>query len=242
MRSINILVPVYNEERRLDRGIRITKKFTDKYMRDVDIRLTIVDNASVDRTEEIAKRLASEFSNVDYIRIQEKGVGAAFRAGVRENSSEVVGYMDVDLSTDLYHLLDMKKIFERNPKVMMVNASKQARGAKTIGRPPIRNLTSKGLTFIMKAALGMKASDAICGFKFFRKDFVESLIRKSDRSENGWFFLIELLIRAERSKGIVAELPVVYRERAGGHVNVIKQIKDYLRNIKKLRRTLKNGI
>ncbi len=242
MHSINILFPVYNEENRLERGIRTTKTYIEKALGDVDISLTIVDNASTDKTQEIAEKLSQEIPGVSYLRIQEKGVGAAFRAGVRENKAEIVGYMDVDLSTDLKALYVMKRVFEEHPEVMMVNASKQAKGSKTIGRAWYRNLTSKGLTLVMKAGLSMKASDAICGFKFFRKEFVEELIKESDTSENGWFFIIELLIRAERSEGKVVELPVIYTEEEGGHVDVVKQTADYLRNIKKLRRTLKHGI
>lgn len=238
MQSMNILFPVYNEEARLERGIRTTKKYIQTALKDVDITLTIVDNASKDRTQEIAERLCEELTGVKYLRIEEKGVGAAFRAGIRENRAEIVGYMDVDLSTDLRALYVTKRIFEEHPEVMMVNASKQAKKSRTIGRAWYRNLTSKGLTLAMKAGLGMKASDAICGFKFFRKGFVEDLIAQSDTSENGWFFIIELLIRAERSKGKVAELPVVYTEAEGGHVDVVKQTADYLKNIRKLRRTL----
>ena len=242
MHSINILFPVYNEEARLEKGIRTTENYIATCLSDVDITLTIVDNASADRTGEVAQRLTEEFSNVHYIRIPEKGVGAAFRAGIQENEAEIVGYMDVDLSTDLKALYVTKRVFEEHPEVMMVNASKQAKKSKTIGRAWYRNVTSKGLTLVMKAALGMKASDAICGFKFFRKDFVEELIKASDCSENGWFFIIELLIRAERSGKKVAELPVIYREAEGGHVDVVKQTADYLKNIKKLRRTFTHGI
>ena len=234
MHSINILFPVYNEENRLEQGIRRTKEYISKALRDVDIALTIVDNASTDKTDEIPE--------LSYIRIQEKGVGAAFRAGVAKSAADIVGYMDIDLSTDLRALYVMKRVFEDRPEVMMVNASKQAKGSKTIGRSALRNLTSKGLTMVMKAGLGMKATDAICGFKFFRRDFVQELIYQADTSENGWFFIIELLIRAERSGQKIVELPVVYTEAEGGHVDVAKQTADYLKNIKKLRRTLKHGI
>ena len=239
MNSINILFPVYNEEDRLERGIRTTKNYIETVLKDVPVTLTVVDNASADRTQEIAERLCEELPGVRYLRIEEKGVGAAFRAGVRENQAEIVGYMDVDLSTDLRALYVMKRVFEEHPEVMMVNASKQAKKSRTIGRAWYRNLTSKGLTLAMKAGLGMRASDAICGFKFFRKGFVEELIAESDASENGWFFIIELLIRAERSEGVVVELPVVYTEAEGGHVNVVKQTADYLKNIRKLRKTLR---
>jgi len=90
----------------------------------------------------------------------------------------------------------------------------------------------------MKSRLHMQSQDAICGFKCFRKEFVEDLIRQSDTTENGWFFIIELLIRAERSGKEIIELPVRYTEEEGGHVNVIKQTLDYLRNIEKLRRNI----
>ncbi len=236
--NINILFPVYNEENRLERGIRTTYEFIQKYLKDIPYQMTIVDNASVDKTREIAQRLEEEIDVVKYIHLDEKGVGAAFRAGVQDNTFDIVGYMDVDLSTDLRHLISVISIFESEPEIMVVNGSKQAPGAKTIGRKWYRNLTSKGLTMVMKARLKMKQSDAICGFKFFRKECVEELIQQSDSSENGWFYIIELIIRAERNNIKIVELPVRYKEEEGGHVNVVKQTADYLKNIEKLRRTL----
>lgn len=242
MHSIEIIFPVYNEEKRLEQGIRRAKAYVDRRFPDVDIRFTIVDNASTDHTMEAAAKLCRAFPDLTYIRIPEKGVGCAFRAGVRQSRSEIVGYMDIDLSTDLRALYVMKRVFEDHPEVGMVNASKQAKKSKTIGRPWYRNLTSRGLTLAMKAGLGMRASDAICGFKFFRKELLDRLIAQSDQSENGWFFIIELLVRAERSGFKVCELPVVYKEAEGGHVNVVRQSADYLKNIIKLRRTLHHGI
>ena len=242
MLSFNILFPVYNEENRLEEGITKTLQFLEEEMPDEDIRLTIVDNASFDRTEQIARRLEETYEKVSYLRIAEKGVGAAFRAGAAENEADIIGYMDVDLSTDLRTLRIMRKIFATRPYVMMVNASKQAKKSITIGRSPLRQLTSKGLTFVMKAALNMQASDAICGFKFFRREFLKSLMLQADETENGWFYIIELLIRAERSGARVEEVPVIYTEVEGGHVNVIRQSADYVKNISKLRRRLKHGI
>ena len=240
--QINILFPVYNEEKRLERGITQTVAFLERFVvpneTDFSYQLTIVDNASQDATEQIAKQLVSKYENVRYIRIAEKGVGAAFRAGIAANTAEITGYMDVDLSTDLRHLLQVIRLFEEDADLCMINGSKQAKGARTIGRKWYRNVTSKGLTLVMKSRLHMQSQDAICGFKFFRKEFVEDLIRQSDTTENGWFFIIELLIRAERSGKEIIELPVRYTEEEGGHVNVIKQTLDDLRNIEKLRRNI----
>lgn len=235
----NILFPVYNEEQRLEDGITATVMFAEKYMPDFDFEINIVDNGSVDKTAEIAGALSERFERVHFISINEKGVGAAFRAGAKRNTSDIIGYMDVDISTDLRHLITVRNIFEENDDIMMINASKQAPGSKVIGRKWYRNITSKGLTIAMKAGLKMKSSDAICGFKFFRKDFLEQLISQTDSTENGWFYIIELLIRAERSGCSIVELPVLYKEAEGGHVDVAKQTIDYLKNIDDLRRKLK---
>ncbi len=235
----NILFPVYNEENRIENGITKTIEFTKKHMPNFECEFTIVDNGSTDNTKEIALELEKKYEKVKYICIEQKGVGAAFRAGARQNDCEIIGYMDIDLSTDLRYLLSVRNIFEDSEEIMMVNASKQAKGARTIGRKWYRNVTSKGLTLLMKTGLNMKSTDAICGFKFFRKDFLERLMCEADDTENGWFYIIELLIRAERSGQKMVELPVVYTEVEGGHVNVVSQTLNYMSNIYKLRGRLK---
>jgi glycosyltransferase involved in cell wall biosynthesis len=56
---LNILLPVYNEELRLERGVRGTVEYLDGH-EDVSYTLTVVDNASDDATGRIARRLACE--------------------------------------------------------------------------------------------------------------------------------------------------------------------------------------
>lgn len=235
MAYLNVLLPVYNEQLRLEAGVRGTIEYFDD-IGEEDYELTIVDNASVDETQAIAERLCEEFSNVHYIRLHEKGVGVAFRAGVAANKSPIVGYMDIDLSTDVKHLLDMLRVFREKPEVGMLNASRWNRSADTRGRKWYRNITSHGLTWLLKLALQMKASDAICGFKFFRKDVVEALIEKADSSENGWFYIIELLLRAERAGYVVYELPVHWEDDYRSTVNVRKVVWNYCTHIVKLRK------
>lgn len=237
---LNILLPVFNEEKRLERGVHETVAYFDSIGFD-DYLLTIVDNASTDQTQTIAEELSKEFPQVQYLRIEEKGVGAAFRKGVKANDAPIVGYMDIDLSTDIKHLRDMLNIFEQNEEVGMVNGSRWAGASDASGRKWYRNITSNGLTWLLKAVLSMQASDAICGFKFFRKDLVEDLIRQADDTENGWFYIIELLIRAEQSGAVVYELPVHWEDDSeNSKVEVIPLVKNYCQQIARLRSNFKN--
>lgn len=236
---LNILFPVYNEEKRLRSGIIATEHYLSVET-DLDYILTIVDNASTDKTEEISRALCEEFpEHVRYIRIAEKGVGAAFRAGVAANERDIVGYMDVDLSTDIRHIPEMYAAFISKPPADMVNASRWSKKSETTGRKFYRNLTSIGLIWLLKFVFGMKASDAICGFKFFRHEVVQSLIEEAGTSTNGWFYLIELLIRAERKNMRVVELPVHWVDDSkNSTVHTVSLIQEYLRQIISLKRRL----
>ena len=235
MLSLDILFPVLNEERRLENGIERTCAYMQKNF-ECDYRLTIVDNGSTDRTEEISRTLCGKYPFVSYLRTEERGVGAAFREGVKENRSDLVGYMDIDLSTDLKHLAEMYRIFETEKDVEIVNASRLNRDSNTTGRKWYRNLTSPGLAFLVRLLFGVKATDIICGFKFFRKETVERLVRETEE-DNGWFYVIEMLIRAERDGIKICELPVTWQDDYDTTVHVGKLIVYYMRNMLRLKRS-----
>jgi hypothetical protein len=103
------------------------------------------------------------------------------------------------------------------------------------GRKWYRNITSYGFIFLLKALLGMKASDAICGFKFFRQEAAKELISESS-NDNGWFFIIEMLIRAERKHMKIVEIPVKWADDPHTKVKVFKLACYYIKQIFRLRR------
>ncbi len=230
---INILFPVLNEESRLRNGIEKTISYIEKIVSDTEWELTIIDNGSTDRTAEISKNLSQTYRNVSYKYIQEKGVGAAFRAGVSSNTCDIVGYMDIDLSTDLEHLSEMDSIFRTDNHVDIVNASRYSKDSVLQGRKWYRNIISYILVIILKILFHMKASDAICGFKFFKKEVAEDLIKESSE-EPGWFFLIEILLRAERKKCVIYELPVKWIYESHTKVRIWKVTLNYIIHIWRL--------
>lgn len=236
MLSINILFPVLNEEKRLKKGIEKTCRYMQENFL-CDYQLTIIDNGSTDHTEVIGRGLSEKYPFVSYVKIREKGVGAALREGVRSNQADIVGYMDIDLSTDIRHLSDMYRVFEKRRDIDIVNASRLNRKSKTVGRKWYRNITSHGLAFLIRAMFGVESTDVICGFKFFRKKAVEKLVERTT-VDNGWFYVIELLIRAEYDGMGIYELPVRWKDDYNTTVHVKKLIIYYIQRIFRLKRTL----
>src|SRR3954454_2018331 len=104
--DVEIVVPVYNEETGLDRSIRRLHRFLHDGF-PFSWRIVIADNASVDATPEIARRLARRLPAVSHLRLEGKGRGRALRAAWSTSPARVVAYMDIDLSTDLRGLLPL---------------------------------------------------------------------------------------------------------------------------------------
>ena len=84
----------------------------------------------------------------------------------------------------------------------------------------------------------MKATDALCGFTFLRKEEAEQLVRESS-NDNGWFYTVEFLIRAERDGMVIYDMPVEWEEDYNTTVKVWKTIKNYLVQIYRLHKALK---
>ncbi len=229
---LTIIFPVLNERLRLESGITRTVEYLDKISFS-DYEIIIVDNGSEDETPQIAEALCRKYDRVQYERIGVRGVGAAFRRGVELSRGEVVGYMDIDLSTNIKHLGEAIHIFKTRPEVAYVNGSRFAKESHTQGRKWYRRITSQGLLILLKLFLRMKSTDAICGFTFVRRETAISLVEGSSQ-DNGWFYMIEFLLRAEKRGVNILDYPVEWQEDYNTTVKIFKTVCNYLVQIARL--------
>ena len=224
--SINLLFPVLNERLRLENGIERSMEYLRKNVT-ISYQLTILDNGSDDETPEIGMALDKKYPEVTYVRVGERGVGVAFRKGIELNQCDIVGYMDIDLSTDLKYLSKTIEMFQNDPKLQYVNGSRFSKESDTKGRKWYRKITSMGLVILLKSIFHMKATDAVCGFTWLRKEVAEELVKESS-NDNGWFYTIEFLLRAERKGMKIYDMPVEWQEDYNTTVKIWKTIKNYL--------------
>ncbi|MBR1771998.1 MAG: glycosyltransferase [Lachnospiraceae bacterium] len=231
---LTIIFPVLNERLRLEKGVTRTVEYLSRINFD-DYEIIIVDNGSEDETPQIANRLCETYKAVHYERINVRGVGAAFRRGVKVSHGEIVGYMDIDLSTNIKHLGEAIHIFKTMPEIEYINGSRFARNSDTKGRKWYRKITSQGLLILLKRFLGMQSTDAICGFTFVRRAQAISLIKGCSK-DNGWFYMIEFLLRAEKRGVRILDYPVEWQEDYNTTVKVFKTICNYLVQIARLYR------
>jgi glycosyltransferase involved in cell wall biosynthesis len=232
MYEMNIVIPVLNEENALENGVQKTIDFLNTTRIKDNFIITIADNGSTDKTGDIAQRLCSIYKNVHYFKVSKKGVGLAFREAIKSNSSDIVGYMDVDLATDIRHLCDVYNYFKDNETDIVVG-SRLLKGSKVYGRTMIREITSRGLNIILKILLGVKFSDAMCGFKFYRADIANKMVSVCSDND-GWFYCAEMMIRAEWENISIKEIPVEWHDDSSSKVKIGKLSASYMSEIIKL--------
>jgi len=235
---IEITIPVLNEENTLDKQVRKVCDYIKNNITDLGlIHIILADNGSQDNTPIIGRALTDELDCVKYIRLEEKGVGRALKASWGGSIADIVGYMDLDLATDLTYLrpaLEML-LFDRAD---LVSGSRLLNGATVKGRSRIRNFTSRSFNYIVKIIFQSSFSDGMCGFKFLKKSCLDSLFQLGAQSD-GWFFATEILITGEYFGYRVKDLAVEWTDDPNTKVRIGKLTIEYLLAMKKLRSKLK---
>jgi glycosyltransferase involved in cell wall biosynthesis len=233
MATVDVVVPVYNEEEALPQSIPTLVEFLSRPEFPYEWRIVIADNASTDATPAVSRKLEEQFpERVRYHRIERKGRGFALKEVWGLSDADVRSYMDVDLSTGIE---DFPALIEAiaGGKYHVATGSRLARKSKVV-RSLKRTVLSKGYNLIIKAAFQTRFSDAQCGFKAISREAAERLLPLI--KDNNWFFDTELLILAEKSGYRIKDIPVRWVEDPGTTVKIGSTIAEDLRGLVRMRR------
>tara|TARA_B100001123_G_scaffold450798_1_gene623872 strand:+ start:3491 stop:4222 length:732 start_codon:yes stop_codon:yes gene_type:complete len=233
--SVDIIIPVYNEELSLPTCLKTLIPFCQENLSNYSWRVVIADNGSVDQTWHVAQRLSEDLytDRVVGVHLDQKGRGRALRKTWLESEADIVCYMDVDLSTDLSALpLLLNSIAEGGFDV--ATGSRLQRESQT-QRSFKREFISRSYNLLIKLMFQTRFSDAQCGFKAASREAVQQLV--PDIEDNNWFFDSELLILAEKKGYRVADIPVKWEEDLDTRVKVISTAVEDIRGLLRLKFT-----
>jgi putative flippase GtrA len=233
---LDIVVPVYNEERDLEPCIRTLREHmlrTFPYR----FRITIADNASVDDTLVIASRLTAELPEVSVVRLEVKGRGRALKTVWSASDAQVLAYCDVDLSTDLNAVLPLVAPLISGHSDLAIG-TRLGRGSRVV-RGVKRELISRCYNLILRGTLAAGFSDAQCGFKAIRADVAHRLLPLVE--DLGWFFDTELLVLAERAGLRIHEVPVDWVDDPDSRVDLVATAVADLKGVWRVGRALAVG-
>jgi len=227
---IDIVIPVYNEERDLGPSVRRLHDYLGSDFPFPAV-ITIADNASRDGTMAVAQGLANELTRVRVVHLDKKGRGRALRAAWLQSDAPVVAYMDVDLSTDLRALLPLVAPLLSGHSDLAIG-SRLARGSR-VKRGLKREFISRCYMLVLRLSLGAHFTDAQCGFKAVRTSVAKQLLPQV--KDEAWFFDTELLILAQRAGLRVHEVPVDWTDDPDSRVAIVRTAIEDLRGVVRLR-------
>ena len=203
---LSVVMPAHNETALLDSSVHHV--VDGLRARREPFEVMVIENGSTDSTLAIARQLADEIEEVQVRTLPRPDYGSAMRTGLLESTGDVVVTFDVDYY-DLEFLAAAFDKVEREPEPAdLVVASKRAAGAQD-RRPWFRRLVTAGFTALLRLGFGLRVSDTH-GMKLMRRATIEPLARRCRFGAD--LFDTELVLRAERARLTIEELPVTVEE------------------------------
>src|SRR5215210_674647 len=239
--SVEVVVPVYNEQEALPKSIPALCAYLETYF-PYRWSVVIADNASTDDTLAVASELAATYHPyVSVLHLKEKGRGRALKAAWLSSEADILAYMDVDLSTTLWSFLPLVAPLATGHSDVAIG-SRLLRGAM-VTRQWKREVISRCYNLLIKTLFANGFSDAQCGFKAIKRSAAQDLLPQIEDGE--WFFDTELLLLAEARGYRISEVPVDWIEDLDTRVDIgstaLKDVKGLLRvRAQRLRRQLSN--
>lgn len=232
--TVDIIIPVYNEERDLPISVEKLRAFLKENCT-YRWKIVVANNASKDRTLDIAKELKAKYpGEVDFIHLDQKGRGRALKKAWLASTADVVSYMDVDLSTNLSHFGPLIEPLI-DGRFHIATGSRLMKGAR-VTRQWKREIISRAYNLMIKVFFPTKKfSDAQCGFKAMTRKAVKDLIPHIQ--DNAWFFDSELLLRAEQNGYRIWEVPVEWIEDLDTRVKIVSTAMEDIKGLWRVRTT-----
>jgi dolichyl-phosphate beta-glucosyltransferase len=222
--SLSIVLPLYNEEKRLPKLFNQIKKFSNKQK--YNIEFIFVDDGSIDKSFALLVKFKKESLKEIKIKIitykRNKGKGYAIKTGVLSSKNEWVLTMDIDLSVSFNQINTWvsKKLIVKGNYIFF--GSRAVKGSKTIAKK-YRIFTGTIFNFLLRLIIKknfLKINDTQCGFKLYNKKIIKNIFKNI--KEYGYIHDVEILIIIRKNEYIVNELPVNWLHQEGSKINIIR--------------------
>jgi dolichyl-phosphate beta-glucosyltransferase len=234
--SLSIVIPAFNEERRLGRTLTELSDFLQRQGWTWEVR--IVDDGSTDGTVAVAEQFSRAEPRVVVQREPHRGKGGAVKAGMLEARGDFRFLCDADLSMPVHEL---PRFLPPDVKAFDIAiGTREGVGARRVGEPLVRHLTGRVFNFAVKRLVQAGIEDTQCGFKMFTARAAETIFPLV--TIDGWAFDIEVLTIARRLGLRVVEVPIEWHYREDSRLSMGRDAVGMLREVLAIRAKSKRGL
>ena len=211
-----IVLPTYNEVQNL--RVLLPKIFEQQArISSHELRVLVVDDNSPDGTGQLVEGFRSRFPFLHIIYGEKKGLGEAYKRGIRHAmtllSPQLILSMDADLQHDPILLPDM--IDACNQGYTLVIGSRYARGAQILSFSGWRMFLSRTGNSLIRLAGGLNVQDCTSSYRAIRSDLLLACDAEN-LSTRGYSYLSALLCQMVWNGARVLEIPLTFGVRSHG--------------------------
>ncbi|MBM24790.1 MAG: glycosyl transferase [Chloroflexi bacterium] len=232
MKSVEIIIPVLNEEKSLATSVSKLNSFLDTMEKKYTWIIHIVDNGSEDSTPLVGDELQKKFTKVKFSQLPERGRGRALQYAWTTSKSDIVGYMDVDLSTDIKSINTLVDSIASN-QYLVATGSRLMKKSEVIGRTLKREIISRCYSLLVRLTFRINTLDFQCGFKFLNGDTARKIVPLI--VDKGWFFDTELILLAHSLNYEINEVPVRWVDDPDSRVKIISTAWEDVKGLARLK-------
>jgi dolichyl-phosphate beta-glucosyltransferase len=202
---LSVVIPAFNEERRIARTI--TEVLAELERLSLDAELIVVDDGSTDLTASMVENAARADSRVTLVRAGHAGKGATVRRGMLAARGAWRFLADADLSMPISEIARFLDAAASGDAEIIVG-SREAKGARRVGEPWPRHAIGRVFNWMVKLVVLRGIDDTQCGFKLFSARAADALFQLQQL--DGFGFDVEILFLARRAGLAVRETPVTW--------------------------------
>lgn len=229
--DLTIIVPVYNEMRRLDPGLTALLGFLDTAGLSAD--LLVVDDGSRDGTPERVEALLRDRTDAALIRLPvNRGKGFAVKTGMLAARGRWRLFTDIDLSVPIEVAGEFLRLGEAGASIV-IGTRKTDQSQVPVPQPKYRKMLGEVFRQMTLRFFTPGLTDITCGFKMFRADAAEKLFARSEIDR--WSFDAEILFLALRFGFKVREIPVVWTNNPETKVRLLVDLPRSLLELARIR-------
>lgn len=238
MCRLSIVLPAYNEERRIEKALRSAAEFIASL--DFSAEIIVVDDGSTDRTYEIAESVGREFSTVRVVQHEKNaGKGLAVRTGMLAAKGDWALFSDMDEAVPISEALLLLQAAEEQRADVAIGTRYHCQSRILRRQPWQRVLVSRLGNLLVRALVLPGLKDTQCGFKLFRMSTMRPVFERV--TVRRFAFDIEVLAIARRWGRLVIEVPVTWVHGEGSTLRLLPAAFDVLRDLIRIAWRIRTG-
>jgi dolichyl-phosphate beta-glucosyltransferase len=226
---LSIVIPAYNEERRLPNSLPQIIEFARK--QDYSVEVIVVDDGSTDRTADVAREFQQEAVFITLLQVEHGGKGHAVKTVMMRAGGEYLFLCDSDLS------MPIEEVTKFLPPTLdgydLAIASREIVGAHRYNEPAYRHLMGRVFNLIVRLLAVHGIQDTQAGFKCFHRKAAHQLFPL--QTIDGWGFDVEILFIAQKQGMRIVEVPINWYYEDRSQVRPIQDTYNMFREVLKVR-------